>query len=183
MIICLTGPMCSGKTTLAMEFEKQGYERIITYTTRPKREGEIEDVHYHFIGRFEFFQKKHDGYFAEFQHYNASFGECYYASARKDYVGNKVIVLDPTGIYQIKYTQPDIDLRVVFLDIPENILAIRAAVRGDDSNEVIRRMERDKRKFDIFRMQGIHKLRITDDIPAERYPELVAKISQKLQTV
>ena len=39
-VIAIIGQIASGKTTLAKFMEKRGFERIITYTTRPKRDGE-----------------------------------------------------------------------------------------------------------------------------------------------
>lgn len=45
--IFLIGPQGSGKTTLAKELERRGYEQILAYTTRPPRDNEIEGVDYH----------------------------------------------------------------------------------------------------------------------------------------
>ena len=52
--IFLIGPQGSGKTTLAKELERRGYEQIIAYTTRPPRDNEIEGVDYHFVTDAEF---------------------------------------------------------------------------------------------------------------------------------
>ena len=49
MSICLIGKSCSGKDTVTKELISMGYEKIITYTTRPQRNGEIDGIHYHFI--------------------------------------------------------------------------------------------------------------------------------------
>ena len=50
MIIVLVGKTASGKTTVANELCKHhGYKRIVTYTTRPMRKNEVQDVDYHFI--------------------------------------------------------------------------------------------------------------------------------------
>lgn len=49
-IICLIGPSGSGKTTLANAFvERYGGSVIISHTTRPIRDGEIDGVDYYFI--------------------------------------------------------------------------------------------------------------------------------------
>ena len=47
----ISGPSGSGKTTLMKE---TGKNKIVTMTTRPKREGEIEGVDYYFVTREEF---------------------------------------------------------------------------------------------------------------------------------
>ncbi|MDV5212124.1 guanylate kinase, partial [Acinetobacter baumannii] len=50
MFVLLSGTTCSGKTTIADALtEKYGFNRIVTTTSRPKREGEVDGLHYHFI--------------------------------------------------------------------------------------------------------------------------------------
>ncbi len=57
-MIVILGKACSGKDTVVNRLiEKYEYERIISYTTRPKRKGEIQDKTYHFISEDEFFSK------------------------------------------------------------------------------------------------------------------------------
>ena len=41
---CITWQSCSGKTTTAKKLEEEGYTRMITYTTRSPRVGEIDGV-------------------------------------------------------------------------------------------------------------------------------------------
>lgn len=155
MIICLTGPTCSGKTTLAKYMEKeQGYERIITYTTRPPREGEMDGVDYHFIHNYEYHEKKHDGFFIETTSYNVSpLTTWWYGSALKDYFGEspKVVVLEPDGVTKIKLAYPEIDMFVVYLDIDLEVCVSRAQKRGDNPEEVKRRILADVNRFESFK--------------------------------
>ena len=49
-LLVLMGKSCSGKDTIANELvNKHGYESLVSYTTRPMRDGEIQDQTYHFI--------------------------------------------------------------------------------------------------------------------------------------
>lgn len=49
-IVCVVGPSGCGKTTMARFIEKTlGIPMLVSYTTRPKREGEIEGVDHHFV--------------------------------------------------------------------------------------------------------------------------------------
>jgi guanylate kinase len=50
VLLVIAGPAGSGKTTLCerMVREVPGVSRVVTATTRPPREGEINGVHYHF---------------------------------------------------------------------------------------------------------------------------------------
>lgn len=51
ILFVLSAPSGAGKDTLlkALQPERFGVERIITYTTRPRRAEEIDGVHYHFV--------------------------------------------------------------------------------------------------------------------------------------
>ena len=49
-LITITGPSGAGKDTVArMLSDLGGYNVICSYTTRPKREGEIDGVEHHFV--------------------------------------------------------------------------------------------------------------------------------------
>ena len=54
-LVLLAGPSAGGKDTasniLVSDF---GYKRLITTTTRPMRDGEINDVTYHFVNEHAF---------------------------------------------------------------------------------------------------------------------------------
>ena len=49
MLLIIGGKSGSGKDSVVKEFEKNGWKKIIKYTNRPKREGEIDGVDYHFV--------------------------------------------------------------------------------------------------------------------------------------
>ena len=56
MILALVGESASGKTTTANMFadSDMNFKRVITYTTRPPREGEENGIDYHFVSEEEF---------------------------------------------------------------------------------------------------------------------------------
>ena len=57
-MVILTGKTCSGKNLVRDKLvNEHGFKSLITYTTRPMRPGEIQDVTYHFISEEEFNQK------------------------------------------------------------------------------------------------------------------------------
>ena len=143
--IVLAGGMASGKTCIAKYLEeKKGYRRIITYTTRPMRDGEVDGVDYHFLTDEEFLTKRDKGFFAESTGHDTIYGRWYYGSAFDDYhkPDKKVIVLNPRGVMNLK-----VPAFVVYLDISDDILTSRAVERGDDVLEVERRLKKDKEHF------------------------------------
>ena len=54
ILVTVTGPSLTGKTTFARLIEPFGYEEIVSTTTRPPREGEVHGKHYHFVTTDEF---------------------------------------------------------------------------------------------------------------------------------
>jgi len=48
-IIIITGFSGAGKDSIARELSKKGYEFVVSYTTRPKKDNEIEGKDYYFV--------------------------------------------------------------------------------------------------------------------------------------
>lgn len=146
-MIILVGQTGSGKTTIAKALERDNYTRIVTYTTRPKRKNEVDGEDYHFITEEKFKQMIDDNQFAEYTDYNASFGHVYYGSKKEDYItsGRKVIVLNPDGLSMVKRNL--IPHFSILLDVSEEELLKRTSKRGDNMEEVKRRLKDDMLKF------------------------------------
>jgi guanylate kinase len=53
-IYCIIGRSATGKSTVEKHLEKMGYDRIISTTTRPMRDGERNGFDYNFISDKEF---------------------------------------------------------------------------------------------------------------------------------
>ena len=152
-IIVLAGKSASGKNFVARKLEEYGYKTIVTYTTRPKRKGEKQDITYHFISDEEFNQKIDEGFFAEWKSYITNKGVWFYGSALEDIenADNKsVIILTPQGYRDIKEKLPDKNLACIYLYGNNSTIKKRLEKRGDNPNEVIRRMESDNEDFKGF---------------------------------
>lgn len=166
MIFIIVGPMASGKTTISKQLEEEfGLERIVTYTTRPKRAKEKDGVDYNFITEEEFDAMEKLGYFAETTEYNADFGYCRYGSTVESYRGdqNKIIVLNPKGVLTVlkELQKEDVQPIVIWLDINEETRVQRALKRGDKPEEITRRSITDSNDFTYFQWHGRWNLRIT----------------------
>ena len=162
MLLVLVGPICSGKTTFARYLEdKHGFNRIVTYTTRSPRLGEVDGVDYNFISEERFEEIIEDDEFLEYMEYNATFGHCYYGSkiSEEDLQGKKVIVLNPDGATALRDSFQAKDFFIVYLECPEWACLTRAQKRGDDLQEVTRRLKEDEiNSFDKFRHNHIFDL-------------------------
>jgi guanylate kinase len=154
--------MGSGKTTLQMHLVEKGYRRVVTYTTRPRRDEETADVDYHFISEEEFLAKRESGFFAESFDYTGKFGHVYFGSSKADFESDDdtVIVMSPTGLRNI--IKSGYDVIVVYLDVPEHLSRERASSRGDMPAEVDRRVSQENETFAEFEKEHLFTYRITE---------------------
>lgn len=119
-ILTLTGPSCSGKTTLLNELVKNhGYRKIISHTTRNPREGEVNGVDYHFVTISEFCAIQVADKFAE----TVEFGGFHYGISIEELTKQSdklpVLICEPTGLINLKiYSDhlPDVKLIKVYID-------------------------------------------------------------------
>lgn len=153
MIICLLGASGSGKSTLEEELSKKfGYKKIVSHTTRKPRIGEINGVDYHFIDNARFEDMIRQGLFAEYDEYSK---KRVYGTLKSDYQeGNKVVVLTPNGLRQLKKNcqNEDIFTVLVIANLGTRIKRYidRCGVDKfdfDDKNEIAARVERDYAMF------------------------------------
>lgn len=146
-MILLIGKTASGKDTILNEIVKLGYKKLVTYTTRPMRTGEVDGVNYHYISRENFLSKEANGFFAETTSYNVASGDTwYYGSAIEDYDKDKVMIVNPDGIKQISKIQ-SLNPVVFYIQADEDVIRHRLSKRGDNPSEAERRMMADDRDF------------------------------------
>lgn len=175
MIIILVGELASGKTTLAKSLTKAGYKRIVTYTTRPPRKGEVHGKDYYFLSNEEFNDYVDRGIFAETAEYNTAEGLWRYGSSKFSYVtpDDSVIILNPIGVKKILEID-DIkknrkNLMIAYLDYPEEIRTERALKRGDSPEEITRRIIQDKPIFQDFVNSKEYDYRLKNDAAAANF--------------
>ena len=148
-ILILIGKTSSGKTLIKEKLIENGFSGITTFTNRPKRKGEKQDITYHFISEDDFKQKIEEGFFAEYKTYNTEFGKWYYGSALEDLEkadDKSVIILTPDGYRDIV---EKLSNRPTAIYIYANNATIKKRLlkRGDDKNEAQRRLEHDNEDF------------------------------------
>lgn len=146
-MILLVGKTCSGKDTIKKELLKMGMSGVVTYTTRPPRKNEVDGISYHFISTKEFLEKEKCGFFAETTSYNVASGETwYYGSAIEDLTDDKVIIVNPNGLQQIKKIK-QLNPISFYITANEDVILDRLKKRGDIPAEAKRRLESDNNDF------------------------------------
>ena len=147
ILLVLSSPSGAGKTTITRELVAQDPNlRIsVSVTTRPKRAGEVDGQHYHFITRQRFDEMVAKG---ELLEHATVFGHCYGTprapvetalSAGQDVLFD----IDWQGTQQLR-EKARADVVSVFILPPSAVdLEKRLHTRAQDSDEVIRgRMDR-----------------------------------------
>ena len=149
MLLCLCGGTGVGKDSiLKVLTDKYGYEKIVTYTTRPMREGEIDGVDYHYIDKKVFDSLCAGDFFAETTSYKVINDEVWeYGTAHKDLAPNKIVILNPSGLKELKKDK-SLDILAIYLYASYGEIWNRLRQRGDNLDEVTRRLEADKKDFD-----------------------------------
>lgn len=148
-MIILVGKSASGKNIIQEELIKDGkYKRVVTYTTRPPRPGEVDGVTYHFISSYEFLRKQFEGFFVETTHYDVASGERWFYGTSKECFDddNGVLIMNPDGIKAIK-ERTDIDYTIFYIMCDKKTLKKRLKRRGDNPKEAKRRLKADKNDF------------------------------------
>lgn len=146
-LFVISAPSGAGKTSLVMALLQNApfgcaVERVVTYTTRAPRPGEVQDQAYHFITKELFEAKIKSGFFLEW----SSWYQDYYGSARdvlkKLGLGkNYIMILDRAGARAVKQAYPAAEL--IWIQPPSlEVLKARLEKRGDTQSSLTFRLER-----------------------------------------
>lgn len=144
-MVILVGESASGKSTIEKALVKNyGFQKVISYTTRPPRKGEFDGIDYHFITDEQFKKLQSENFFAEIGKYR----DWYYGSSvldcKKD---GMVAVLTPHGLRQMKKID-GLDITSFYINIPRRDRMIKILQRGDNIDECYRRSTSDQGQFD-----------------------------------
>lgn len=130
-LITITGPSGAGKDTVArMLSDLGGYKVICSYTTRPKREGEIDGVEHHFVEKCDV---PHDNMLAYTQ-----YGGYEYWTTIDQVTDKAIYVIDEDGLITLCEKFSNIKLFKICVSAEED-----SRLRRGVSQE---RMDRDKKR-------------------------------------
>ena len=148
-IIALIGEAGTGKDTLMQKIlaaRPGDFNEIISCTTRPPREGEVDGVNYFFIDQEEFAYKVLNYEMLEATNFNDWFYGTSYDTLRSDVLN--IGVFNPDGIRAIE-GRKDIDLKVFRVVCSDRIRLLIQLNREENPNveEIVRRYKNDKYDF------------------------------------
>lgn len=162
-IITLSGKAGAGKDRLMQEVLKVLREEhpdfeineIVSCTTRPMREGEVDGKNYYFLTHEEFAERLADGTMVEATIFNDwCYGSCL-EHMNED--GINIGVYNPEGV-AILQSIPDIMVYSIFVDAPDKVRLLRQLNREEnpDVKEIIRRFGADEADFSPDNLIDIH---------------------------
>lgn len=143
-MIAIVGESASGKSTIEKYLvNKHSYSKIVSYTTRQPRDGEVDGEDYYFVTPKDFSKMIENNEFAEYAYYNG----WYYGTAKKDCTDDKIIVCTPHGLRQLK-KNPELNITSFYINVPRRDRLIKILQRGDSIEESYRRNLMDAGMFD-----------------------------------
>lgn len=170
-LLVFCGESGAGKNRLLTNLVKQNPDKfhcLISHTTRPAREREIDGLDYYFVTEAEY----HNLDFLE----STCFNGWYYGTAKNSLKKDKINVgvLNLQGIMQLQKRE-DINLKVFYLQVSEKTRLVRQLSREEnpDVREILRRFSTDLDDFDDYLKYIDYEI-----LPNETPQDLAASITR-----
>ena len=142
-MLVIIGKSASGKTTIEKCLkETEGYSNIVSYTTRPVRNGEVDGINYHYVTEDEFIEKLNNSFLAE--HVN-NYGN-YYGVAKEDCKNSSLVIVEKNGLKQLNDVD-DLDICSIYLYVSPITRLKRMWYRKDKLKDIVKRILTDDVKF------------------------------------
>ena len=148
-LVALIGKAGSGKDTILKDVVrayKLPMNIIVSYTTRPMREGETEGKEYHFISEETFKQMINNNQMLEYVQFN----NWWYGTGISCLDDSKINIgiFNPSGIKSL-INFPEIDLQIYYIHASDKQRLLRQLNREEypDIKEIIRRYSADEEDF------------------------------------
>jgi len=144
-LFCIAGRSGSGKDSIVKALcEQYGWKQVISYATRPRREGE---------GNTHIFitEEEANAYSNDFAAFTRIGNFSYFTTNEQiNDPSIKFYIIDPNGIQWLKANEPERPIFVVYIYVNEKLAQERALSRGDSLEVYQKRHEAEKSQFSRF---------------------------------
>lgn len=177
VVLVLSGPSGAGKSSLINKISEHIGEFYfsISTTTRPKREGEVDGVHYHFVSQEEFQKDIEQDHFLEYALVHGNYYGTSLKPVKQALAEGKLVIfdIDVQGNMAVQNRLGDITTSVFITPPTLSELKRRLENRSTDAQDVIqKRIEMAKRE--IQRTAEYDFLIVNDDL------ELAAEVLKQI---
>lgn len=148
IILVICGKSTSGKDIIGRELVKLGFNKLVTYTTRDMREGEVDGISYNFLKTKDFLDRYTSDFFLEMNYFDTIDGIWFYGSSVESYqqASNKTFAILTPNVID-KLIKHNIKFTSVYIDVSDDTIFKRQIERGDKTEEARRRFYADKKDF------------------------------------
>lgn len=163
MILLYIGKSAAGKDTYLQKQVRCGVKPIVSYTTRPRREGEADGKDYNFVSDEEFEKIRSEGGMFETRSYKTCFnGQAAvwnYGSPKVNPQEDWVAVVDIDGAKSYIEAYGAENINIVYVYVTDDERKYRAQLRGTFSEEEWnRRLADDKNKFSYKKLSSLIRM-------------------------
>ena len=175
VIITLVGPTCSGKTTLKDQLLATGdFIEVISHTTRPMRNGEVNGETYHFVTPEQFDEME----FLERIEYNGNIYGGSVAEFEKGFDSGQipVIIVEPNGNAQININAKKLGWTVinVWVGCPVGLQAERLVTRLIEDYRAFIQKDGEMADYNKIVKEYVGRLTMVQTVESE-WPDLFKK--------
>ena len=153
-IFAIQGFTSSGKDTITSRASKElNIPILISHTSRPARENEVDGISYYFVDN-DYFENND---FLEERIYNTEYGVWRYGLSCNELIGKpySLFIVDRQGYEELQDKLGKDKLVSIFIKVEESELIKRQELRGDCKKEFARRLEDDKKRFENYKSDYI----------------------------
>jgi len=196
-LFIISAPSGAGKTTVVSEVLKKvqsscNLERVVTYTSRKPREGELQGKDYNFLSSQEFEKKISENFFLE---WSGEYGN-YYGTPR--FIADNVargssylLIIDMVGAHNIVSIANDptplLEKSVVPVWVYTKTmkdLESRLVFRGKNSHEQIqRRLKQAQKEIEAEKRSSLYVYRVLNDDLSRAVEELASIVKREIGVI
>ena len=181
-LIAICGKSAVGKDTMlqgmieALSDEK--VHEVISHTTRPPREGEIDGKNYYFVSRVDFIDKMMQGEMLE----TAKYRDWHYGTAIDALDKNKINigVFNPRGIESLLKKDDILDVYIVYMLASDKQRLLRSLNREEnpDVAEIVRRYLADEEEWQDFHCYNFILINDGQGVNPRRIAQVTGRITE-----